>query len=165
MRILICSDGMPAADSATRLGGRLAGPLQAETTLLGIAEKRGDEGALRDALNAQSQSLRVHGVTPEIVVRAGEAIRQILKQTSTVTFDLVVIGARRTGASGLYWRSMKTYEVIKAISPPVLVAIGEYEDLKRFLVCTGGKEFFFFQAEDGIRVLYVTGVQTCALPI
>src|SRR5204862_1258886 len=25
--------------------------------------------------------------------------------------------------------------------------------------------FFFFQAEDGIRVLYVTGVQTCALPI
>src|SRR5204862_2139002 len=24
---------------------------------------------------------------------------------------------------------------------------------------------FFFQAEDGIRGLYVTGVQTCALPI
>src|SRR5690349_24316674 len=26
-------------------------------------------------------------------------------------------------------------------------------------------ETFFFQAEDGIRALYVTGVQTCALPI
>src|SRR5205085_8124204 len=26
-------------------------------------------------------------------------------------------------------------------------------------------EFFFFQAEDGIRYLTVTGVQTCALPI
>src|ERR1022692_5346846 len=25
--------------------------------------------------------------------------------------------------------------------------------------------FFFFQAEDGIRVYKVTGVQTCALPI
>src|SRR2546430_17169143 len=25
--------------------------------------------------------------------------------------------------------------------------------------------FFFFQAEDGIRFLTVTGVQTCALPI
>src|SRR5690606_41114119 len=25
--------------------------------------------------------------------------------------------------------------------------------------------FFFFQAEDGIRVYHVTGVQTCALPI
>src|SRR2546430_9812333 len=28
--------------------------------------------------------------------------------------------------------------------------------------CSG---FFFFQAEDGIRDLTVTGVQTCALPI
>src|SRR2546430_8996427 len=29
----------------------------------------------------------------------------------------------------------------------------------------GGSAFFFFQAEDGIRDLTVTGVQTCALPI
>ena len=28
-----------------------------------------------------------------------------------------------------------------------------------------GIVFFFFHAEDGIRVLVVTGVQTCALPI
>src|SRR2546427_13226109 len=28
-----------------------------------------------------------------------------------------------------------------------------------------GCRFFFFQAEDGIRDLTVTGVQTCALPI
>src|SRR2546430_6309192 len=27
------------------------------------------------------------------------------------------------------------------------------------------RQFFFFQAEDGIRDLTVTGVQTCALPI
>src|SRR5690349_24021445 len=29
----------------------------------------------------------------------------------------------------------------------------------------GPSAIFFFQAEDGIRALYVTGVQTCALPI
>src|SRR6266481_9198073 len=29
----------------------------------------------------------------------------------------------------------------------------------------GGRCFFFFQAEDGIRDGTVTGVQTCALPI
>src|SRR5438874_3176158 len=33
------------------------------------------------------------------------------------------------------------------------------------LICTVLCFFFFFQAEDGIRDLYVTGVQTCALPI
>src|SRR2546430_8956967 len=31
--------------------------------------------------------------------------------------------------------------------------------------CTAIICFFFFQAEDGIRDLTVTGVQTCALPI
>src|SRR3712207_4391807 len=35
---------------------------------------------------------------------------------------------------------------------------GEHEDL-------GGDMFYFFQAEDGIRDIGVTGVQTCALPI
>src|SRR5204862_2875794 len=32
-------------------------------------------------------------------------------------------------------------------------------------IALAGDGTFFFQAEDGIRVLYVTGVQTCALPI
>src|SRR5688572_32143334 len=34
-----------------------------------------------------------------------------------------------------------------------------------FRVFTVSLYFFFFQAEDGIRDLTVTGVQTCALPI
>src|SRR2546430_3674123 len=33
------------------------------------------------------------------------------------------------------------------------------------IVCRVLALFFFFQAEDGIRDLTVTGVQTCALPI
>src|SRR2546427_2556742 len=34
-----------------------------------------------------------------------------------------------------------------------------------FIFCSSSVFFFFFQAEDGIRDLTVTGVQTCALPI
>src|SRR2546430_4511189 len=33
------------------------------------------------------------------------------------------------------------------------------------VIVSSGSDFFFFQAEDGIRDLTVTGVQTCALPI
>src|SRR5450432_4107987 len=40
---------------------------------------------------------------------------------------------------------------------PLMDLIGKTSRCPRF--------FFFFQAEDGIRVLIVTGVQTCALPI
>jgi nucleotide-binding universal stress UspA family protein len=141
MKILICSNGMPASENAIHLGGLLAGPLKAQTTILGIAETSQDERVLRDALEKQAQSLRGRGISPDIIVQSGEAVRQIVDQTSKTSYDLVVIGARWTGATGHYWRSEKTYEVIKAIQPPVLVAIGECKDLKRFLVCTGGKEF------------------------
>ena len=141
MKILICSDGKPAADSATRLGALLAGPLQAETTLLGIAENADDEAALREALGKQAEWLRAKNVSPQIAVGAGDPVRQIVDQTTKTKYDLVVIGARKTGSAGPHWRSEKTYEVIKSISPPVLVAMGEWAQLKRFLVCTGGKEF------------------------
>ncbi|HEY2047578.1 MAG TPA: universal stress protein [Candidatus Udaeobacter sp.] len=141
MKILICSDGTPSAQTAINLAGVFAGPLTGEIALLGIAEKSEDEQPLRDALHAQEESLRQRGVTPDIVVQFGEPVLQIVQQTSKTKYDLVVIGARWTGAVGHYWRSKRTYEVIKAIQPPVLVAIGERKELKRFVVCTGGKEF------------------------
>jgi nucleotide-binding universal stress UspA family protein len=141
MKILICSDGMPASENAIELAALLAGPLKAEITLLGIVEKSSDEGPLRAALEKQALSLRTQNAQPKIVVRAGEPVRQIPDQTSDASYDLVLVGARWTGATGHYWRSERTYEVIKAIHPPVLVAVGERKQLKRFLVCTGGKEF------------------------
>ncbi len=141
MKILICSDGTSSAETAIHVGGSFAGPLNAQTTLLGIAETAHDERPLSDALQKQAQSLHGRGVSLDIVVQSGEPVRQIVDQTSKNSYDLVVIGARWTGATGHYWRSQKTYEVIKSIQPPVLVAIGECKHLKRFLVCTGGKEF------------------------
>ena len=141
MKILICSDGMPASENAIELAALLAVPLQAEIALLGITEKSSDERPLREALERQAQSLRTPNGQPNIVVRAGEPVREIFNQTSNTSYDLVIVGARWTGATGQYWRSERTYEVIKTIQPPVLVAIGEPKRLKRFLVCTGGKEF------------------------
>jgi nucleotide-binding universal stress UspA family protein len=141
MRILICSDGTEPAENAIQIGALVAAPIKAQTTLLGIAEQARDEAALRQALEAQAQSLVQRRLKPEIVVRAGEPVHQILVQTSKTNYDLVVIGSRRKDEVGHYWLSGKTYEVIKSIRPPVLVAIGDCRRLKRFLVCTGGKEF------------------------
>jgi len=141
MKILICSDGTPAAETAIQLGGLLAEPLKAQIALLGIAETSSDEEPLREALQKQAGLLHGRGISLDIVVQSGEPVRQIADQTSKNNYNLVVIGARWIGATGHYWRSEKTYEVIKSIQPPVLVAIGESKQLKRFLVCTGGKEF------------------------
>ncbi len=141
MKFLICSDGTPPTEAAIQLGRLLAEPLKAQIALLGIAETSSDEQSLREALQKQAGLLDGRGISLDIIVQSGEPVRQIVDQTSKNRYDLVVIGARWTGATGHHWRSEKTYEVIKSIQPPVLVAIGECKKLKRFLVCTGGKEF------------------------
>ena len=141
MRILICSNGLPASDQATELGGLIARKIGAETTLLGIAERPEHEQPLQDALETEAKNLDVNGVKPRIVLGKGEPIRQILNETAGGAYDLVVIGAGEKEPQGMYWRSRKTYEVIKAIAPPVLVALGHTTEPKKILVCTGGKKF------------------------
>jgi nucleotide-binding universal stress UspA family protein len=141
MKILICSDGMPAAESAMRLGAAFAAPLKADVVVLGVAEKPEDEAALQQALEKQTESLRLQNVSPKIEMCTGDPVRRITDETTKIKYDLVIVGARETGSTGLHWRSETMYELIKSISPPVLVAIGEWAQLKRFLVCTGGKEF------------------------
>ena len=141
MRILICSDGTDPADKPILLAGLVAAPTKAEATLLGISETPADEAPLRSALESEAEKLRRFGVSPEIVTRAGEPIREILEQTKSQRYDITIIGARRKTSSGPYWRSGKTYEVIKAIPTPVLLATGVCETLKSFIVCTGGKKY------------------------
>ena len=141
MRILICSDGTDPGDKPVLLAGLIAAPCQAETTLLGIVEKAGDEKTLAEALESEAAKLRKFGITPEVVLGNGEPIREILEQTKRKPYDMTIIGARRKSSSGPYWRSGKTYEVIKAIPTPVLLATGVCESLKSFIVCTGGKKY------------------------
>src|SRR6476620_2612681 len=152
MRILICSDGTDPADKPARLGGLVTGPAKAAVTLLGIAEQATEEEPLRTALASEAKLLSGFGVTPETVLRTGEPIAQILSETSAREYDLVVIGTRIKRTSGLYWRSEKTYEVIRAIPTPVLVATGACDRLSKFLVCTGGKRYIDAAAKLAGRI-------------
>ena len=141
MKILICSDGMPAAENAARLGAAFAAPLKADVVLLGVAEKAVDEASLQQALEKHADSLRAQNISPTIEMCNGDPVLKIAAETEKTKYDLVIVGARKTSATGLHWRSEKMYELIKSVAPPVLVAMGEWAQLKSFLVCSGGKEF------------------------
>ena len=141
MNILICSDGTPASDNAVRLGSGVARAIKSRVTLLGIAENPGEEQPLRQALDRETDMLQSMGVERQTVIQTGEPISQILDETSVKKYDFIVIGSRRTEASGHFWQSRRTYEIIKAVEPPVLVAIGACERISRILLCSGGKHF------------------------
>lgn len=141
MNILICSDGTNPADNPARLGGILAAACKSTVTLLGVVETPEDDQPLRAAIESESQLLRQLGIAPEPVIRSGDPIEQMFAQTTAAAYDLVVIGAPRKRTSGMHWRAERTYEVIKAIPAPVLVATGGREALKSIVVCTGGKHY------------------------
>lgn len=141
MKILICSDASEQADNAVRFAATIAGACKAETAILGITEKSGEEDRIFDSLKNAQLLLKEKGVNAEIIIKAGEPIEEIVKRTEEMAYDLAVIGATRKGRSGPFLMSAKAYKIIKAVAPPVLVVIGDRVTLKRILVCSGGEKY------------------------
>ena len=140
MKILICSDGSAQAENATRFGGLIASHCHAETTILGITESPAEQDKIFDALKREQQLLAGQKVAAEVITKAGRPVVEISRQTRETRYDLVIVAAVRKARQGLFWMSKRTYRIIKAIEPPVLVVIGKRDKLKQMLVCSGGLE-------------------------
>ena len=141
MKILICSDGSVQAENAVRFAGIIAEGSKADTAILGITEKSGEDDHVFDSLRRSQQLLKEKGIRAELIIKAGEPIEEIVKRTEEIAYNLVVIGAARKGTRGPFLMSAKAYKIIKAVAPPVLVVIGSRETLNRVLVCSGGEKF------------------------
>jgi len=141
MKVLICSDGSAQAENAVRFGALIAQRSAAETTILSITEKPGEEDSAFDSLRRAQELLKERGVNAEVITKVGEPIDEIVKRTDQSTYDLVVIGAVRKGTRGPFLMSAKAYKIIKAVAPPVLVVIGSREKINRILVCSGGEKY------------------------
>jgi nucleotide-binding universal stress UspA family protein len=138
MKILFCSDGSGQAENAVRFGALIAAACRAETSILGIVEKHGQEDALLQALRRAQDILKGFHLNAELIIRAGRPVREIVNRTRETRYDLVVIGAVRNGARGPLWMSARAYKIIESVEPPVLAVIGERTRLRRILLCTGG---------------------------
>lgn len=149
MKILICSDGSPQAENAVRFAATIAASCKAEVSLVGIAEAVNDTDPLFESLKRSQKTFLDKGVATEVITKTGNPIEEILKRTEETHYDLVVIGAVRKSHAGQFRMSSKSYKIIKVIRPPVLVVIGEPIELKRILVCSGGKQYI----ERAIKVV------------
>ena len=141
MKILICSDGSEQADNALKFGALIAAGNGAAVTLLGVVENAGDEAPLLDALKRGMQFAKEKNVDIELVTRSGDPVVEIKKHTAQKAYDLVLIGAVYKGHSGPFIMSVKAYKLIKIIGAPVLVVVGTRPQLKKVLICSGGRSY------------------------
>jgi nucleotide-binding universal stress UspA family protein len=142
MKILFCSDGSSKAENAIRFGARVAVACQAEPSILGIAEKPGDEEALRESLRQSQEIFAKHHLDAQLITEVGKPVREIVKHCKQTPYDLVVVGA---APKSNFWRlldpmwmSVRVYRILESLENPVLVVIGERPGFRRILLCTGG---------------------------
>jgi nucleotide-binding universal stress UspA family protein len=147
MKILVCSDGSERACRALASAASIAHATKAETTIFGITESEQDEPRLLEALREDSSVFREQNVQPEIVTKIGDPVTEIIRQTQTTVYDLVVIGAERRGAQEFFLPSTKAYAITEAIAPPVLVVPVARPVIKKILICTGGGAYI----ENAVR--------------
>src|SRR5256886_7284481 len=103
--------------------------------------------------------------------RIGMSMIEAAEKTGILKKDTVIVETTsgNTGIAMAFVAAAKGYQLI--LTMPETMSLERRTLLAMLgarLVLTPGTEGmkgFFFQAEDGIRDLTVTGVQTCALPI
>jgi nucleotide-binding universal stress UspA family protein len=141
MRILLCSEGSQQAENAVNFGAAIAEACRAETTLLGILEKKHDAAKLLSSLKNSQVEAERRNLRCALVTREGDPIDEIIAATNESNYDLVVIGAVRKGFRGSYSMSSKAYRIIRRIQPPVLAVTGSASRITKILICTGGKNY------------------------
>jgi nucleotide-binding universal stress UspA family protein len=145
MKILFLSDGSSKAEKSMRFGAQIAAACQAEPSILGIAEKPGDEGALRETLRQSQEIFTKHDLEVQLITQVGKPVREIVKHCKETSYDLVVVGAApKSNIWRLFdpmWMSVRVYKILESIEFPVLVVIGEPPALRRILLCTSGDAF------------------------
>ncbi len=146
LKILFCCDGSRQAEKAVRFGLQIAVACKAKCSILGIAEKSLDEHGLIRALQHVQDIFKENNLETELITKIGRPVPEIIKHTSEFLYDLVVIGASRKNTLWRLfdpvWMSVKVYDIIESIAPPVLVVIGNRTSVNRILICSGGTEYF-----------------------
>jgi nucleotide-binding universal stress UspA family protein len=164
MRILLCTDGSPHGQSALRFGASLAQGSPEPATLLGVIERTEDRARVERALREGKDWLE-DAPEPWIKLREGKPSKQILEETASGEYDMLVVGTRgRRGITRVLLGS--TAERITGHSiVPVLLVQGEHEAVRRILVCTAGGEPGLVAIGLAGRVAQLAGAQVTVLHV
>ena len=136
-RLLIATDGSPAADAAVQAGVQLAAEQSGGVVILHVikevdvvapafgpiivtpVEQGNPEND--EILSAAAEVARTHGVPFELRLVAGFDYETILATADEIDAELIVIGSNRHGALGTTFFGSVSKELLKRARRPVLV--------------------------------------------
>lgn len=131
--MLVCTGGSPYGQQAVEFGARLAGALDAQATLLYVAEteprlflgRRAKtpevEEELQEVLDKGRQTLEDAGVEVALKVRHGKVADEILAEAATGPYDLILLGSHGMGGIRHVILGVVSEEVVRRARIPVLI--------------------------------------------
>ena len=138
MQIMVATDGSRQAQEAVNFGVMLARALEADFSMIGVAESKRHETGLRLELETVAAEL---GYDPSIVaVRSGQPASQILNAINERPVDLLIVGTRRRGLMGRLLLGDTAQRLARAVRIPMVIVRRSRPAIRRILVCTAGGE-------------------------
>ena len=146
-RILISIKRMPVGEKTVHFASIIARMLDAPVTLMTVIEDDGGRQAAEKGLEQARQALS--GIEMQTKVRQGlDVDKEILAELNEGDHDLLVVGiVGATAFETLLFGSATRYLVGRA-KRPMLVVRSYRQELRRMLICTGGREI----AEPVVRL-------------
>jgi len=139
MRIMVATDGSRQAQEAVSFGIVLARALDAEFSMIGVADSKRHQTGLRVELETIAGEL---GYDKSIVVavRVGQPAAQILQALDEYSVDLLVVGTRKRGFMGRLLLGDTAQRLARTVRIPMVIVRRSRAALRRILVCTAGGE-------------------------
>jgi nucleotide-binding universal stress UspA family protein len=140
MKLLICTDGSPAAEQAALLVSRLGLPGDVELTMLGVIDEHGNPDVLDASFDRMTGMLG--GAKPNLkrLFRRGDSYEQILAEAVQHSYDLVVMGGGGQHHGLLHFKvGSTTSKLARKLHTHFLVARNVPDQITKVLVCTGAE--------------------------
>lgn len=140
MKILVCTDGSPAAEQAAQFTGRLHLPPGTEITLLGVVDEQSDASRLDSSFERMTYLLGSAHPGAARLVRRGDSYEQILDEAVQHAYDLVVVGGGGQHHGLLHFKvGSTTSKLARKLHTHFLVVRNVPEQINKVLICTGAE--------------------------
>ncbi len=165
MKMLVCTIGSKRHGATLRFAAEMAMALGADSTLLGVVDKKRKVEELGRTLDKHAQRLAERGLPVQVRVEAGDAEDLVMEEMETTVYDLVALGAlggKRSRRTFLHSVAMR---IVERARSSVLLVKGDRPGVSRVLVCSSGAELGHLAVWAGAAVACGAKAQATVLHV
>jgi nucleotide-binding universal stress UspA family protein len=140
MKMLVCTIGSKQHKNTLNFATAVARALAADTTLLGVVDRKRETEQLEQVLAKVAQDLAEAHLPVQLQVEAGNAEDIVMAELEQAAYDLVAIGALGGRRSRRAFFDSVGMRIIERAQSSVLLIKGNRPGLSRLLICASGTE-------------------------